>query len=116
MIQLHGTGELAAMGATVKAGAFFGGGTYACYRYPPSAFNPPDPMQPPALAQCANCNASAHCMVAGCSDKIKSLQLGPKPSLQPCCAFCCPANFTEQHVSNLLHCRALQQDDLSLLI
>ena len=92
MIQLHGSGALKSMGAAVKAGAFFGGGTYACYRYPASSFQPPDPTMPAPLNQCANCNASAACMTAGCSNKILNVT-----GSQPCCAFCCPARFTEQH-------------------
>lgn len=92
MIQLHGSGALKTLGAAVKAGAFFGGGSYACYRYPPSAYEPPDPTQPPPLGQCANCNASSSCMTAGCSNKIRGIT-----GLEPCCQFCCPANFTEQH-------------------
>ena len=88
MIQLHGSGALKTLGAAVKAGAFFGGGTYACYRYPPSAYEPPDPTQPPPLGQCANCNASSSCMTAGCSNKIRGIT-GLEPwsdPLPPPCA------------------------------
>jgi hypothetical protein len=103
MMQLHGTGALQAdLGATLKAGALFAGGTYACYRYPPTpppAWKPPPPPQPPGplpINQCASCNVSNSCMTVGCSNDVVNLTGGS----QPCCSYCCPANFTEQHYAD----------------
>eukprot|EP01052_Picozoa_sp_SAG31_P016166 SAG31_NODE_1061_length_10108_cov_5.521930_8_plen_142_part_00 len=89
IIQLHATGELKAMGATLTAGVMFGGGSYGCYRVPLGSY--PD-SGPAPLAQCANCNASADCWTVGHSNDILKLT-----GRQPCCSFCCPQNFTEQY-------------------
>jgi hypothetical protein len=44
-----------------------------------------------SLHQCKSCNASAACWVVGCSNQVLALT-----GRQPCCQYCCPANFTEQ--------------------
>lgn len=81
MIQLHATGQLAAMsGASIAAAVMFAGGSYQCYQAPPFA-----------LAQCAACNVSRACRTLGCSNTIAAA------GKTPCCNYCCPANFTEAH-------------------
>jgi hypothetical protein len=95
-MQVQATGDMTShLNATLRAGAMFAGGTYACYRgkyYGSDAAKrkPGPPMDPP-IGQCKGCNASNECWTVGCSNTVKELTGRP-----PCCAYCCPANFTEQ--------------------
>ena len=85
MMQVQAIGEMAEyMNATVKAGAFFAGGTYACYRgnyFGAESWRPPPPPPPPPSAapfgQCKGCNASNSCMMVGCSNKVRALSGKP---------------------------------------
>jgi hypothetical protein len=79
--QLQATQQLPLI--TVKAGVFLGGGTYGCYQYPPLA-----------MAQCSDCDPSDECLDLGCSNEL--VRLGRKP----CCQYCCPQHFTEQHYTD----------------
>lgn len=64
----------------VVAGVMFAGGSYSCFLDPPLA-----------LAQCSTCNASNECTTLGCSNEMVA------KNRTPCCNYCCPENFTEQH-------------------
>jgi hypothetical protein len=106
MIQVQATGELTEqLNATLRAGAMFAGGTYACYRgnYTGPTGNhkhignrsehhlkPVIPMPNP-IGQCEGCNASNQCFRVGCSSTVRELT-----GQAPCCAYCCPEDFTEQ--------------------
>ena len=92
LIQLQATGELRSMGATLRAGAMFGGGSYGCYRVPLGSYKDSGPAP---LAQCSNCNASSECWTVGHSSEILNLT-----GKQPCCSYCCPQGFTEQHYAD----------------
>ena len=99
LIQVQATGEMQSyLNATLKAGAMFAGGTYACYRgnyYGGHSWRPPPPPGPAPFGQCKGCNASNDCWTVGCSNTVRALTKKP-----PCCAYCCPANFTEQHYAD----------------
>lgn len=61
-------------------GVFFAGGTYGCYQEGGDA-----------IGQCAGCNASDSCLDIGCSQALVA------QNRTPCCQYCCPEGFTEQH-------------------
>ena len=46
------------------------------------------------MAQCSGCNASAECLQIGCSQDLA------KHNITPCCQYCCPEAFTEQHYAD----------------
>jgi hypothetical protein len=127
LIQLHATGELRSMGATLRAGAMFGGGSYSCYRVPPGSYKDSGPAP---LAQCSNCNASSACWTVGhstvsrpfpswnrsiltemylchacsCQEILRTemawQEIFNLTGKQPCCSYCCPQGFTEQHYAD----------------
>ena len=58
-------------------------GTYGCFQNPPIA-----------TAQCKTCNVSSECLQIGCSNALVA------DGITPCCQYCCPEGFTEQHYAD----------------